>query len=152
MERKPVRAQNPRINPTLGVSVAAPFASLLPIGTKDRATTPTARTLATKLLLLQRAPSPHRRVLSHPTRTTTCAVSVSTRSLRHPQAFTRKTWRLSGQAPASMLAANQIVNHYTSGVACSVYNRNRRRLIDSTRPHPWYSRPGMNDLGTWAEL
>lgn len=39
MERKPVRAQNPRINPTLGVSVAAPFASLLPIGTKHRATT-----------------------------------------------------------------------------------------------------------------
>lgn len=50
MERKPVRVQNPGINPALGVSVAAPFASLLPIGTTHRATTSPSKTLVSKLL------------------------------------------------------------------------------------------------------
>jgi hypothetical protein len=72
----------------------------------------------------------------------------------HHQTFTRKMWWLSEQALASMLAATQtvIANHYTSGVACGAYDRDRRRSTNSACPHSWHRKPRMNDLGTWAEL
>lgn len=74
--------------------------------------------------------------------------------IRHHQPLTRKTRWLCGQALDSLLAATQtvIANHYTSGVAYGVYDRNSGRSLDSARLHSWHNRPEMNDLGTWAEL
>lgn len=153
MQRMPARAQSPRMIFALGLSVAAPLISRLPTSIKHRAT---SRCKSTN----DRTPStPARPMPSHEGAVGSHAnLSLCRRRLhtftRHHQAFTRKTWWLRGQAFASVLAATQtvIANHYTSGVACGVYDRNRRRSINSTRPHPWHTRPGMNDLGTWAEL
>ncbi len=90
---------------------------------------------------------------SDPTQTSSCASVVSTRSPGAVQLFTRKTWWLRGQALASMPTATQTgINHHTSGVACGVRNRSRRRSSYSVRPHSGPRKPRMNDLGTWAEL
>lgn len=74
--------------------------------------------------------------------------------IKHHQAFTRTTRWFRGQTLDSLLAATEtvIANHYTSGVAYGVYDRNSGRSIDSARLHSWHNRPEMNDLGTWAEL
>jgi hypothetical protein len=154
MERMPARAQSPRVIFALGVSVAAPLISRLPTGIKHRATTSRCKSTNNRIPFTPARPKPsYEGAVGSHANLFLCRRRSHTLT-RHHQAFTRKTWWLRGQALASVLAAIQtvIANHYTSGVACGVYDRNRRRSIDSARPHPWHSRPGMNDLGTWAEL
>ena len=154
MERMSARAQSPRVIFALGVSVAAPLISRLPTGIKHRTTTSHCKSTNTRAPFTPARPMPscERAVGSH-ANLFLCRRRSHTLTLHH-QAFTRKTWWLREQALASGLAATQtvIANHYTSCVACGVYDRNRRRSIDSARPHSWRSRPRMNDLGTWAEL
>lgn len=154
MERMPARAQSPRVILALGVSIAAPLISRLPTGIKHRATTSRCNSTNNRIPFTPARPMPSNKgaIGSH------ANLFLGRRRLhtltRHHQTFTRKIWWLRGQALASMLAVTQtvIANHYTSGVVCGMYNHNRRRSIDSARPHSWHSRPGMNDLGAWAEL
>lgn len=154
MERMPVRAQVPRVVSALGVSVAVTLVSLLPTGSKRPATTSLRTGTSNRIPFTPARPGPSNEgVLGSHANHSLCRERFHTPP-RHPQAFTCKTWWLRGRALASTLAATQtvIANHNTLGVACGVYDRNRRQSIDSTRPHPWPSSPGMNDLGAWAEL
>lgn len=75
--------------------------------------------------------------ISDPTQTSSCAGVVSTRSPGTIQLFTRKTWWLRGQSLASMPTATQtVINHHTSGVACGMRNRSRRRRATRLAPIP----------------
>ena len=121
--------------------------------TEHRTSSPQPKSTDSQNMLSVRGYCPDSWALSDPTQTSSCAGVVSTSSPGTIQLFTRKTWWLSGQALASMLTATQIViNHHTSGVACGMRNRNRRRSSYSVRPHSGPRKPRIYDLGTWAEL
>lgn len=143
----------PRMIFALGLSVAAPLISRLPTGIKHAPRLPVARAPTTELLPIQRGPCPHTRELSDPTRISHCAGVVYTRSPA-PSSFHSQDM----VAPWASVRLNAHSHSDSNSQPLHI-----RRCLRRIRPqqkavarlerlHSWHTRPGMNDLGTWAEL
>lgn len=153
MERIPARAQSPRAIFALGVSVIASFISRLLTGIKQHATT--SRCKITNNL------NPDSVVADAPTR---WSYRIQRESLQMTASLPHAYPALSGFHSQDMMVlwasshlnarshSGSYCHHYALGVACSIYERNRRRAIDSTRLRPWDNRPRVKYLRTRVEL
>lgn len=153
MERMPARAQSQRAIFALDVTVTAPLVSRLLTGIKHRTTTSRCKNTNNQIPDSSVAHALTRGSCRIPRESPQVTASLPhaypALSGFHSQAM-MAPWASSRLSARSQ--AGSFSHHYTLGVACSVSDRNRRRSIGSARPHPRHNRPGMNDLGTWAEL